>query len=55
MCVFEFCSIASLLNLYRCGPCRMVAPIFEKMSTDNPEVEFVKVDVDEADEVAGGM
>jgi thioredoxin 1 len=32
----------------------MIAPIFEKMSAENPDVEFVKVDVDEADEVAAG-
>lgn len=27
-------------------------PIFEKLAEENPEVEFVKVDVDEADDVA---
>eukprot|EP00523_Entomoneis_sp_CCMP467_P012422 CAMPEP_0168792438 /NCGR_PEP_ID=MMETSP0725-20121227/14520_1 /TAXON_ID=265536 /ORGANISM="Amphiprora sp., Strain CCMP467" /LENGTH=107 /DNA_ID=CAMNT_0008843083 /DNA_START=106 /DNA_END=426 /DNA_ORIENTATION=- len=36
-----------------CGPCKMISPIFEQMASENPEVEFVKVDVDETDDVAG--
>jgi thioredoxin len=35
-----------------CGPCRFIGPIFEKLATENPEAEFVKVDVDEAEDVA---
>ena len=35
-----------------CGPCRMIAPAFEQMSTEFPWVDFVKVDVDENQEVA---
>jgi len=31
----------------------MISPIFEQMASENPEVEFVKVDVDETDDVAG--
>ncbi|KAF7436168.1 hypothetical protein PC9H_002994 [Pleurotus ostreatus] len=37
-----------------CGPCRMISPILEQLS-DNPDVskvQFYKVDVDEADEIA---
>ena len=30
----------------------MIAPIFEKLASENPEATFVKVDVDEADDVA---
>lgn len=30
----------------------MIAPIFEKMATENPDVEFLKVDVDKASEVS---
>mmetsp|Transcript_9996 Transcript_9996/g.15979 ORF Transcript_9996/g.15979 Transcript_9996/m.15979 type:complete len:105 (-) Transcript_9996:286-600(-) len=36
-----------------CGPCKMIAPVFEKMAAENPDVEFAKCDVDEADDVAG--
>mmetsp|Transcript_7296 Transcript_7296/g.12099 ORF Transcript_7296/g.12099 Transcript_7296/m.12099 type:complete len:106 (+) Transcript_7296:922-1239(+) len=35
-----------------CGPCKVIAPMFEQWQTEYPDVEFVKVDVDEADEVA---
>lgn len=31
----------------------MMSPIFVEMAEENPEVEFVKVDVDEAEDVAG--
>uniref|UniRef100_A0A3B3DN64 Thioredoxin n=1 Tax=Oryzias melastigma TaxID=30732 RepID=A0A3B3DN64_ORYME len=37
-----------------CGPCRRISPIFEKMSKEpeNNNVVFLKVDVDEADDVS---
>lgn len=35
----------------RCGPCRAMAPIFEALSTQYPDIVFVKVDVDRAPEV----
>mmetsp|Transcript_127633 Transcript_127633/g.190290 ORF Transcript_127633/g.190290 Transcript_127633/m.190290 type:complete len:106 (+) Transcript_127633:63-380(+) len=35
-----------------CGPCKYIGPVFEKLAEENPEAEFVKVDVDEADDVA---
>ncbi|KAL9940187.1 hypothetical protein V8E36_000892 [Tilletia maclaganii] len=35
-----------------CGPCRMISPIFEKLSEQyGDKVKFFKVDVDEADDV----
>ncbi|KAF7155405.1 hypothetical protein CNMCM5623_007476 [Aspergillus felis] len=37
-----------------CGPCRVISPVFEKLS-DVPEygdVEFYKVDVDEEEKIA---
>mmetsp|Transcript_69995 Transcript_69995/g.196160 ORF Transcript_69995/g.196160 Transcript_69995/m.196160 type:complete len:105 (-) Transcript_69995:369-683(-) len=38
-----------------CGPCKFIAPIFEKLAEENPEAEFVKVDVDDADDVAAAV
>ena len=35
-----------------CGPCRMMAPIFEDVSKEKGEVSFFKVDVDESPNVA---
>ncbi|NP_001085522.1 MGC80314 protein S homeolog [Xenopus laevis] len=35
-----------------CGPCKMIAPVFEKLSVDNPDAVFLKVDVDDAQDVA---
>merc|ERR1712232_135711 len=36
-----------------CPPCRMIGPIFAKMADENPDVAFVKVDVDEMADIAG--
>ena len=33
-----------------CGPCQKIAPYFKTLSQQYEEVEFFKVDVDEADE-----
>ena len=35
-----------------CGPCKMLGPIIEKVSEDYPDVNFVKVNVDENEELA---
>ena len=35
-----------------CGPCKMISPIFEQMAKDTPDVTFVKVDVDDQDDIA---
>lgn len=36
-----------------CGPCRMVSPVVEELSNDyDGKVKFVKVDVEEAKELA---
>ena len=35
-----------------CGPCRIVAPIIEELSTQMQEVKFVKVNVDENPQLA---
>jgi len=35
-----------------CGPCKKVAPMYEEMSKVYSSVTFLKVDVDESNEVA---
>ena len=35
-----------------CGPCKMMEPIVEKVSEEVPEVDFVKIDVDDAEGLA---
>ena len=35
-----------------CGPCRVFAPIFDKVADDNPGLVFAKVDADEHADVA---
>lgn len=35
-----------------CGPCKMLAPVIEELSRDNSQVQFYKVNVDEANELA---
>ena len=36
----------------RCGPCQRIGPLFEALSEEEPNVVFVKVDVDENEEVS---
>lgn len=38
-----------------CGPCRVISPKFEAFSELYPNVHFVKVDVDQAQEIAATM
>ena len=35
-----------------CGPCKMLAPIIDKIADDMPQVKFGKVDVDQAMDLA---
>jgi len=35
-----------------CGPCRMLAPVLEEVAAEHPELTIVKVDVDEAGDLA---
>lgn len=44
--------ITPLFPQNRCGPCKYIAPIFEKLSESNPDIEFIKVDVDKSEDVA---
>jgi len=37
-----------------CGPCRMLAPVFEQLSSDfKGKIKFAKVNVDDNEKVAG--
>jgi thioredoxin 1 len=38
-----------------CGPCRMMAPVFEETSKSHKTVNFAKVNTDEQGEVAGSL
>jgi hypothetical protein len=40
------------INYFRCGPCKMFAPIFERLANEYPQAQFVKVDVDQLEDVA---
>ena len=35
-----------------CGPCRMLAPVFEAVSNEYPDVNFGKINVDEEEGLA---
>ncbi|MCQ2508498.1 MAG: thioredoxin [Dorea sp.] len=35
-----------------CGPCKMLAPVFEELSNEKTDVKFCKVDVDAYPEIA---
>lgn len=35
-----------------CGPCRMVAPIIEEIANEMPNLEVIKINVDEREDVA---
>lgn len=36
-----------------CGPCKRIAPVFVEISEHFPSFQFVKVNVDEAEDIAG--
>ncbi|MBP3807729.1 MAG: thioredoxin [Eubacterium sp.] len=35
-----------------CGPCKMMEPVLEKASEEVPDVDFVSIDTDEAEDLA---
>jgi thioredoxin len=38
-----------------CGPCKRIAPVFIELAEKFPEIVFLKVNVDEAEELAQGF
>lgn len=38
-----------------CGPCRSFAPVYEKVSEDNPDIVFAKVDTEAEQGLAGAF
>jgi thioredoxin 1 len=44
----------TLVDFYAdwCGPCKMLAPVLEELEPEYPEIRFVRVNVDEEDELA---
>ncbi|AGR40843.1 thioredoxin [Spiroplasma taiwanense] len=45
---------ATVVDFYAdwCGPCKMLAPIYEQLSNEVTNVNFVKVNTDEQQEIA---
>lgn len=35
-----------------CGPCQMLAPVLEKISNENTDINIFKVDIDQSQELA---
>lgn len=54
----EFNSIINqgsvLVDFYAdwCGPCKMITPVLEELSKSYPDVQFIKVNVDQENELA---
>ncbi|MBQ8880315.1 MAG: thioredoxin [Clostridia bacterium] len=50
----EECSSLVVIDIYAdwCGPCKMLAPIISELESENPDVKFAKINVDEERELA---
>ena len=35
-----------------CGPCKMLSPVLEEVASENPNINVLKIDVDEVGELA---
>ena len=46
-------TVVSYITASWCGPCKMIAPVYEALSETHDDMTFLKVDVDELPEVAG--
>ena len=38
-----------------CGPCRMIAPVIDKLAEERPDVKFGKINVDEEPQLAAQL
>ncbi len=38
-----------------CGPCKMIAPFFHEISEEIPDIAFVKINVDDNEELANEL
>lgn len=48
------CPQTVLVDFYAdwCGPCKMLTPVIDKIAAEHPEVKVVKLNVDNAPEIA---
>lgn len=48
------CTQTVLVDFYAdwCGPCKMLTPVIDEIATEHPEVKVVKLNVDNAPEIA---
>lgn len=48
------CKMPVLIDFYAdwCGPCKMIAPIIEKIANENSDIKVVKINVDDEQELA---
>jgi thioredoxin len=38
-----------------CGPCKRIAPIYEKLQNEFPRITFLKADTDQAEDIAASL
>lgn len=38
-----------------CGPCKMLSPVLEQVSNENPDLKVLKIDVDEVGQLAAAF
>ena len=48
------CEKTVLVDFYAdwCGPCKMLSPIIDEIAKENPDIKVVKVNVDDAQDLA---